>query len=96
MRARLVEALDSTGLAKQVVRRAGAETVRLQRVRAGFKFEPFVRHDQMKEPGRAADRAIAIEHLQLRFYLAGKPHSAAVATAADLHSTVTDLARLRG
>ena len=91
VRARLVEALDPAGPAKEVFRRAGAKAVGSQAVRSTQQFKVRMRHDQVQVTGLAANRTIAVQHFQRQRNRDSKAHRAAVAAAFQPHSTVTDL-----
>jgi len=90
MAPRLVEALDPAGSTEEMLRSPGAEAVRGQLVRTAEQFEIAMRHDQVQKPCLAADRAIAVEHFERRLDRDRETHRAAVATALQLHSTVTE------
>ena len=76
--------------------RASSEAIGGQGFGPGYKFERLVRYYQMQIAGLGANAAIAIQQIDWRFNLSGKSDRPAMAAARNLHSTVTDLARLRG
>ncbi len=76
--------------------RASAKPVGREFACAFQQRELTVRHVEVEIPGFGANRAVAIEQFDRRINVDGKAHRAAMATALQLHSTVTDFARLRG
>ena len=66
----------------------------------GHKCETAMRYKKMQIARSRADRAIAIEHMRFLLTQSFKANSAAMTPPGNLdefaHSTVTDLARLRG
>ena len=65
VRARLVEALDSAGAAKQMFRLAAAKPVRGEVAPSLEQSETLMRDEEMKIAGRRTHRAVTIEHLGL-------------------------------
>jgi hypothetical protein len=54
--------MNAASGAKSVLRNAGIESVRRQRIFAAYEFEGLRRHDEMEKSFFAADRAIAFRH----------------------------------
>ena len=96
VRAGLVEALYPANSTKKMLGLSGAEAVARQRSLLARQLELRVRHDQMVEPRHAARGTIAVEQFDRRGDFRLEADRPAMATAANLHSTVTDFARLRG
>ena len=100
MRLWLVEALHPADLAKQMLGLGAAKPVGGEVILARYQREAFMRDEQMEIPARRANRAIAIKQFGPRVAQRLAPHRAAMAAPGDAneraHSTVTDLARLRG
>lgn len=96
MRSRSVKALDAASLAEKMFGLPGPEAIRRQSFIAPEKKEVFFRNDQMEITRFRADRAVAVEQRRLFGNLSLEADGAAMTTARNLHSTVTDLARLRG
>ena len=80
-RARRVERLYTADRAEEVLGHAGAEAVAGQRVGAREQGEALLRHHQMAVAALAANRAVAVLHLDRGRRLAGEAHPAAVAAA---------------
>src|SRR3954469_13773223 len=83
--ARLVEALHPAGGAEQMLRRAGAETVGGQRAPSRQQPEIAVRDDEVAKACHRADRAIAVEPLDLGRPLRLVADRAAMAAARYRH-----------
>ena len=77
-----------------------AKPVGGEMILATHQRETIMRDEQVEITARRANRAIAIEEVRARVAERLKAHRAAMAAAGDpderAHSTVTDLARLRG
>jgi double-stranded uracil-DNA glycosylase len=85
VRARLIEALDPAGPAKEMVRGAGAEAVRDQLRLAGEESEFVMQYDQVAKACRRADRAIALEQLDPPRNFGLEADLFAMTAAFDLH-----------
>ena len=96
VRARLIKTLDAAMPAKEMLGSARPKAIGGEHIRAAVQREIRVRHDQMQITGARAHRAIAVEEFHRCGTFKMKAHCAAMAPARDVHSTVTDLARLRG
>lgn len=100
MRFRLVKALYSASLAKQVFCFAAAEAIGRQLLLPGKEREAFMWDEQMQVARGRANRTIAVEHVRLWLTQGFEANGSAMASACDAnqiaHSTVTDFARLRG
>ena len=81
MRARNVERLHAAYRTKEMRRRTGVEFVRGQFGLALEELEAGLRHNEMPVAGHVADRAIAIEQLDLIRCLHLELHRATVAPA---------------
>ena len=96
----LIKALHAARATEQMFRLSAAETIRGQVFITRKQREPVMRNEQVQIAGGRTDRTIAIEHFGLTLAKRLEPHCAAMAAASDAyefaHSTVTDLARLRG
>lgn len=96
VRAWLIEALYSAFPAEQMFGLARTETVIRNLILSAEQLEILVRHENVQISGHRTDRAVAIEHFARGVDFGAKTDRATMATARDDHSTVTDLARLRG
>ncbi len=94
--ARLIKRFDPAGLTEQVLRCARTEAIRLQSLLTAQKRKILMAYNQMLKARLGADRAIAIQQFHRWLNLNSKAYRAAVTAALQPHSTVTDLARLRG
>src|SRR5258705_7044750 len=65
MGTRNVERLYAAARAEEVLGRTGVEFVQRERVVAGEKVELLLRYDQMEETAFCADRAIALQHVEI-------------------------------
>src|SRR5438270_14061878 len=85
MRAGLIEALHAADPAEEMLGGTRAEAVARQRVCTGEEGEILVRHDEVPETRRRADRAITVEDLNRVGHLRREADGAAMAAAFDLH-----------
>jgi hypothetical protein len=84
VRARHVERLDAADAAEAVLRGAGVERVFAQQPGALQQAEARRWHDQVQEPGHAADRAVAFDRIDARRRVDLEAHAPAM-TAASMH-----------
>ena len=100
MRLWLVETLHPAYAAEHMVRFPAAKSVGGEVILAGQEREALMRDEQVQIAARRADRAIAVEQVWARIAPRLEADRAAMAATRDpdelAHSTVTDLARLRG
>ena len=101
VRDHMLEPSDSTERVREIIGHFEDLTKAHDAVkRAREQLERPMWHDEVQKAGARADGAVAVEQVDRRRSRAAEPHPAAVTAAGHSsrlpHSTVTDLARLRG
>lgn len=82
IRSRNIERLDAANFTKKMLGNSGVECVSRQTIRTLQQLETGRRHNQMDEPGSAADRAVTFQRIDFGGRHDFESHSAAVTTAA--------------